>query len=177
MGDGDSRGISSVISVILLVAVTVVLAATMTVFVFDIGSGVQSPAPVTELSHDLVADGGEQTIAITLVAGDAVRTERLYVTATPNVDIGGAPDSATPANDAYASRAEKFTESSGDNPPQVGIGPTWDAGETVYIDPVGDPDEVRITVYWSSRSVVGVNPGDPSGEHTYRLREFTVTSS
>jgi len=174
MGDWGSRGVSSVISVVLLVAVTVVLAATMTVFVVDMGSGLQSTAPVMDLSYDLVADGGEQTVAITLVAGDAAATEQLYVTGSTDVDIGGSPDSGTPANDAYASRLEKFTESSGNNPPQVGIGSTWDAGETVYVDPAGSADGVRITIYWSSRSVVGVNPGDPTGEDTYRLETFTV---
>jgi len=175
MGIGVDRGVTSIIGVLLMVAVVVVVAATMTVFVFDIGSGLESTAPNAETEYELVADGPERTVAITLSAGDGVATDQLYVVGSKELDIGGAPGSGTPANDQWASSRETFTESAGDNPPQVGIGPTWDAGETVYVDPVGSVDGVTITIYWTSRPVEGVNPGQPAGDYSYKLADFTVS--
>ena len=107
MQRGEARGVTSLIGVILMVGVVVVVAATMTVFVFDIGSGLQSPAPNVDTEYKLVADGSEQTIAITLAAGDAVATDRLYVVGSKDVDMGGPPESSTPANDEFASPLEK----------------------------------------------------------------------
>lgn len=174
MGQGTARGVASLIGILLMVGVVVIIAGTMTVFVFDIGSGVSSPAPKAETDYELVADGDERTVAITLSAGDAIATEKLYVVGSKALDIGGAPGSDTPAQEQYASELENFTESSGGNPPQVGIGETWDAGETVYVDPEGSVDGVRITIYWTSESVEGINPGRPNGEHSYKISEFTV---
>ena len=177
MGESGVRGVTSIIGVLLMVAVVVVVAATMTVFVFDIGGGLDSPAPNVDTEYDLVTDGTERTVAITLAAGDAVATDQLYVVGSKDVDIGGAPGSGGNgvADDQFASSLETFTESSGANPPQVGIGPTWEAGETVYVDPVGSVDGVTITIYWTSRPVEGVNPGQPAGDYSYKLADFTVS--
>jgi len=167
-----NRAVSPIISTILLVAVVVVLSATISVFVLDLGSDLQSEAPYIEVSGEFVqaVDDGERAVAITLTAGDTAQTEQLYVSGSKPLDIGGRPGhSSTPANDAYASRREKFTEASGSNPPQVGIGDTWDAGETVYVDPDGAADGVTISIYWTSTSVEGVNPGTPAGDTTYKL--------
>jgi len=172
---GGRRGVASLVGVVLMVGVLVVVTATMAVFVLDIGSGLESDVPKADIDDELVTDGAEQTIAITLSAGDAVATDRLYVVGSKEVDMGGPPGSATPANDRFASPLEKFTESNPGNPPQVGIGPTWEAGETVYVDPRGSVDGVTVTIYWTSRSVEGVNPGQPDGEYSYELAEFTVS--
>lgn len=166
------RAVSPIISTILLVAVVVILSATISVLVLDLGSTIQADAPYIEVSGEFVAavDDGEQVVAITLVAGDTAQTDQLYVSGSEHLDIGGRPSSSsTPANDAYASRREKFTEASGDNPPQVGIGETWEAGETIYVDPEGTADGVTISIYWTSMSVEGVNPGTPAGDTTYKL--------
>ena len=167
------RGVSSTIAVVLMVAVVVVLSAVISVVVFDVGSQVQSPSPDVVVTHTLVDDGSEQTIAVTLEAGDGVRADRLYVSGSKDLDIGGAPGSANPANENYASPSEAFTESSS-GPPQVGVGETWDAGETVYLDPVGSADGVTIRIYWNTAQVEGVNPGTVEGENSYLIAEFTV---
>lgn len=174
------RAVSPIISTILLVAVVVILSATISVFVLELGSTIQADAPYIELSGEFVAavDDGEQAVAITLVAGDTAQTDQLYVSGSKSLDIGGRPSSSsTPANDAYASRREKFTEASGDNPPQVGIGETWEAGETIYVDPEGVADGVTISIYWTSMSVEGVNPGTPAGDTTYKLTTVEMGST
>ncbi|ELZ95299.1 hypothetical protein C440_09482 [Haloferax mucosum ATCC BAA-1512] len=157
----------------MLVSVVVILAATASTFVFGEASSEPSPAPMIEVSHTVVDDG--EIVAVTLEAGDAVRTDHLYVMGSKKLDIGGSPTSSTPANDAYASQRETFTEASGDNDPQVGIGPTWEAGETVYLDPSGSTAAgTTIGIYWNTQPVQGVNPGSVTGEDSYKLFEFTV---
>lgn len=168
------RAVSPVIAVILMVAVTVVIASLISLFVLDLGVGGQSVAPKISVSHELIDDGSEQTIAVTLTGGTSVSTDQLYVTVSKDVDIGGPPDSDTPANDEYASSLETFTESSGDNSPQVGIGSEWDAGETVYLDPVDDAEGTTVRIYWNTKPIQGYNPGNVEGEDSYKIAEFTA---
>jgi flagellin-like protein len=166
------RGQSEVIGIILMVAIVVILASATAVAVFVYDSS-QSPAPQVSLSHSLVDDGGDRVVAVTLESGTSVQIDKLYVIGSVDLDIGGAPDSGTPANEDYASELEKFTESSGPNP-QVGIGDTWESGETVYLDPVGSAEGVTISLYWNTRPIQGVNPGSVKGEDSYKIAEFTV---
>lgn len=169
----NERGVSSVLATIMMVAIVVTLASTTAVFALGIGSFAPA-APQASVSHELVDDGGKRTIAVTLESGNAVRTDRLYVGGSTDLDVGGAPASSTPAQEAHASSLEKFTESAGGNPPQVGIGDTWDAGETIYLDPVGSVDGVTVTIYWNTEPVEGINPGSVEGEHSSELVQFTV---
>jgi len=48
----DDRGLSSVISVILMVAVTVIVAATVSVFALSIGESISANAPVASFSAE-----------------------------------------------------------------------------------------------------------------------------
>lgn len=170
---GDTRGVSSVIATVLLVAVVVVIASVVGTYALGLGDG-QAAAPPVTVSHTTVPDGGEQTIAVTLDAGEAVETDKLYVIASKDIDIGGAPGSSTPADEGSASSLEKFTEAPPGDPPQVGIGDTWEAGETIYLDPVGSVDGVTVKIYWNTEAVEGVNPGNVEGEDAYKIAEFTV---
>ncbi|WP_435184295.1 type IV pilin [Halobellus sp. EA9] len=171
-----SRAVSTVVSVSLMIAIVVILGTVISIYTVGTSS-TQPQAPLIEVSAGLsdAVDDGEHAVAITLGAGDAVRTGHLYVSGSKPLDIGGKPgDSSTPANDDHASEREKFTESSGDNPPQVGIGETWEAGETAYLDPAGTFEEVTISIYWASQPVEGVNPGTPTGEAAYKIATVTI---
>jgi flagellin-like protein len=168
------RGVSSVIGVVLAVAIVVALAGVFSALAFSFGDSVQSTAPQVDVSYSLIDDGGERTIAVTHESGESVAIDQLYVTASTPVDIGGAPGSSTPANEAYASEREAFAESSGGNPPQVGVDDTWDAGETVYLDPTGAVTDVTINIYWNTQPVQDVNPGNVEGADSYKIYEFTV---
>jgi flagellin-like protein len=173
---GDSRAVSPVIGTVIMVSVVVILASVVSVFVFDLGPGGQPPAPKMSVSHELVDDNnGEKTIAVTLESGESVDTDQLYVGGSKDLDIGGPPGSGNEAaKESFASSLEKFTESSGSNPPQVGIGDTWDSGETIYLDPVGNAEGVTIRIYWNTEPVEGVNPGTVKGEDSYKVVDFTV---
>jgi flagellin-like protein len=167
------RGVTPVVGVIIVVAVAVILASVVSVYVFGLWD-VRSPAPEVSVSHSLVEDGSDDVIAVTLEAGDAIQTDQLYVIGSKALDMGGPPGSSTPADETFASEREKFTEASGTNPPQVGIGDTWDAGETVYLDPVGSAEGVTVSIYWNTEPVEGVNPGTVEGDTSYEIAEFTV---
>lgn len=170
----EGRGVAPVIAVALLVALAVVLATTVSAFVLTDEPDLPPPSPQIGVSHRLVPDGDEQTVAVTLEGGDAVDTDRLYVTGSKPLDIGGAPGSGNAADEAYASDRETFVESDGDNPPQVGIGEQWESGETIYLDPEGTADGVTIRIYWNTEPVEGVNPGTVTGDDAYLIAEFSV---
>lgn len=78
---------------------------------------------------------GDDVARITFHSGEAIRADRLLLVASKPVDIAG---ERTAANGNYASEAERFAESAGSNPPQVGVGDNWDAGEPVWISRNGD---------------------------------------
>lgn len=176
---GDSRGVAPVIAATLLVALAVALVTTVSVFVLTDGSDVPPPAPQISVSHTTIPAGDERTVAVTLEAGDAVETNRLYVVGSKPLDIGGPPRNGTTdgeANDEYASPRESFVEAPGDDPPQVGIGPRWESGETVYLDPEGSVRGVTIEIYWNTEPVRGVNPGTVEGDDSYLIAAFRVRS-
>jgi flagellin-like protein len=78
----DRRAVSPVISTILMVAIAVILAATISVFVLDIGEDIQNPGPnVAESSGEFIAgsDGDKQVVRITHVAGDTVNVENIEI--------------------------------------------------------------------------------------------------
>ncbi|MFB6123187.1 MAG: type IV pilin [Haloferacaceae archaeon] len=170
------RGASAVVGVALLVAVVVVVATVVSGYVLGVRSSVSSEAPAISVSERLVDDGGERTAAITFEAGESIRVDRVYVVGSKPVDVGGPPGSSTAANDdpGWTSKRESLAESSGDNPPQVAVGETWDSGETVYVDPQGNASGVTLSLYWNTQSVDGVNPGTVRGENSYKIAEFTL---
>lgn len=81
MFDQD-RAVSPVISTILLVAVVVVLAATISPFVLEVTENVQDPAPnVAQSSGEFVAGAGDadQVVRITHLAGDTIEAESIEI--------------------------------------------------------------------------------------------------
>jgi flagellin-like protein len=83
-----SRGVSSVISVILMVAIVVILVATASVFIFGSSGGLNEPAPFvadTTGEFDPEGDGNpytgdNQIVRITHRGGDSVAVEEIEIT-------------------------------------------------------------------------------------------------
>jgi len=67
VGPEEERAVSPVIGVILMVAITVILAAVIAAFVLDIGPG--EADPVAAISHD--QDGNEVTVELQSLDGSA----------------------------------------------------------------------------------------------------------
>jgi len=71
----NNRGVSSVVAVLLMVAVTVILATTVGVFVFDIGSESTETSPQVGWEYDF--NGSD--VEATFINGDAVEAAYLEV--------------------------------------------------------------------------------------------------
>jgi flagellin-like protein len=75
----DDDAVSPVIGVILMVAITVILAAVIGTFVLGLGDQVQSTTPQTQFTFD-EASGSNPDLTITHDGGDKVDAENINVT-------------------------------------------------------------------------------------------------
>lgn len=75
--DGDERAVSPVIGVILMVAITVILAAVIGTFVLDLGQSAGQSAPQASFSVSTDAPSGNITIDHT--GGDVLQTDQVNV--------------------------------------------------------------------------------------------------
>lgn len=141
---GDDRAVSPVIGVILMVAITVILAAVIGTFVLGLGDQVQNTTPRASFGFDTTDN--KQRITATHESGESVSADNLYVKSTANFSYS-ADTTANATSEVWSTVA-----SSGD----VGAGSSatiefgeWNdsandgtfAGETVrvtYQDPNSD---------------------------------------
>ncbi len=90
----DTRAVSPVIGVILMVAVTVILAAVIGAFVLGLGDEASSTTPQAQFSYDFDDD---TNVTITHTSGDNIDNETVRVT----VDgVEGFPNPASPIDTA-----------------------------------------------------------------------------
>ncbi|MFC7136787.1 type IV pilin N-terminal domain-containing protein [Halobaculum litoreum] len=75
----DDRAVSPVIGVILMVAITVILAAVIGSFVLGLGNSVQQTAPNANFQFDF--DSGTDTAVATHTGGDSIPANQLEVVA------------------------------------------------------------------------------------------------
>ncbi|WP_424009414.1 type IV pilin [Haloferax denitrificans] len=123
----ESRAVSPVIGVILMVAITVILAAVIGTFVLGLGDQVGDTAPQASFSFDY---DGEQEITITHESGDAIAGDQLSVVIP---------------SDLTADTVSK----------KIGTDGKMNAGDTIVVelatgDSLDDGDEVRLV--WTSES-------------------------
>ena len=96
----DDDAVSPVIGVILMVAITVILAAVIATFVLGLGDQVSETAPQASFSFDYEGNGG--ALDITHSGGATLDIARVSIAASSGVndaDIGGWPDSEINAGD------------------------------------------------------------------------------
>jgi flagellin-like protein len=75
----DRRGVPPVIGVVLLVAITIILAAGTATFVFGLGDEPAPVTPKTTFSLEYNNNSTGQFVEITHTGGDAVRGDQLFV--------------------------------------------------------------------------------------------------
>jgi len=88
----DDDAVSPVIGVILMVAITVILAAVIASFVLGLGDTADEVQPNTNFAlDDLTGEGDETAATITLTDGDAIDFEELVIrgSGVNNEDEGG----------------------------------------------------------------------------------------
>mgnify|MGYP000190910795 CR=1 FL=1 len=96
----EDTAVSPVIGVILMVAITVILAAVIGAFVLNLGQGLDQRAPQASFSFDYADD----SVDVTHESGDTIDADRLNVTSSASIDYAnsepfadsvGAGDTAT----------------------------------------------------------------------------------
>ena len=155
----DDNAVSPVIGVILMVAITVILAAVIGTFVLNLGGSVSQTTPQASFgfNYDDKATGNDDVVSVTHETGDTIEADRLSLAATKNVDIATAQ---TDINTSGTSSSESFIES--DN--GFSSGTTVGAGDTVYAGGNDDLGGVTFRVVWNS----------DTGENSATLSEWTA---
>lgn len=86
----DDRAVSPVIGVILMVAITVILAAVIGTFVLGLGDQVSQTTPSASFQFDYDADDtGNETLTITHNGGDTLSASEVTVTANEPFNMSG----------------------------------------------------------------------------------------
>lgn len=88
--DADHRGVSSVVGILLMVAIVVILAAIISVVAFGVEDRLHEPAPnVAQTSGEFTPGADEQEVRVTHLAGDSVTVANIEVivrASGPNLD-------------------------------------------------------------------------------------------
>ncbi|WP_459195030.1 type IV pilin [Halosimplex sp. J119] len=145
----DDDAVSPVIGVILMVAITVILAAVIATFVLGLGDQVSSTAPQASFSFEWNGEaGGTAPLEITHDGGETIQAQNLYIRGSPG--SGGA--SLGQSWDSYN------TAGGGSS-----IGATSDvqAGMAIEIADVGSDGDARVV--WQSTA----------GDSSSTLKEWT----
>jgi len=88
----DDSAVSPVIGVILMVAITVILAAVIGSFVLNLGGSLQDTAPQASFSFDYTANGGtDDYVAVTHESGDTIDAAQLNVTSSVALSASPSP--------------------------------------------------------------------------------------
>ncbi|MFC7080303.1 type IV pilin N-terminal domain-containing protein [Halorussus caseinilyticus] len=132
----DDGAVSPVIGVILMVAITVILAAVIGTFVLGLGDRVSQASPNSQFTFEYHTDNhGTNYANVTHDGGDGVESSQV------NVSIGGntaySPDGATSNFGTNATWSSKLT-----------------AGSTVEINDAGNPSSIEdgdaVKVIWKA---------------------------
>ena len=94
----DDRAVSPVIGVILMVAITVILAAVIGTFVLGLGDSLGDNQPTAQLSVDLDQTEDEESLTIEHNGGDSISSEALRVVVT------GPDEQRAEADDVFEDR-------------------------------------------------------------------------
>ncbi|MBV0900950.1 type IV pilin [Haloarcula salina] len=128
----DDDAVSPVIGVILMVAITVILAAVIASFVLGLGDQAQQATPQASFSWEYEG-GGTDTVTITHDGGDSIEAQELYVRG--DFDSGG--DSA----DTWGGGTFDGTSISGASEVTAGNSIDVDAGPAYELRVVYEPVE------------------------------------
>jgi flagellin-like protein len=125
----DDRAVSPVIGVILMVAITVILAAVIGTFVLGLGDQVQNNTPRASFGFDVGSsnDSGAYNVTITHESGDTISGSDL------NVTVNGSTSVWSSSSDVNAGNSFEVYNVNDTSNPSPGL-QTWAAsGDTVRV--------------------------------------------
>ena len=153
----DDSAVSPVIGVILMVAITVILAAVIGTFVLNLGGSVSQTTPQASFGFDFENGSGDKVI-VTHETGDSIEAERLTLKTTANVDVYNASGSFESSG---TSQSEAFDETGAyDSGYTIGAGDSVTAESTGSVQLEGE----TFRVVWNSET----------GENSATLSEYTA---
>ncbi|MFU1782399.1 type IV pilin [Haloarcula japonica] len=132
----DDDAVSPVIGVILMVAITVILAAVIATFVLGLGDQVSNTAPQASFSTEY--DSGSDIVTVTHDGGDSIKASNLYIRGSEidysNGDITDSSNPVWPATEATGSNSKVVAGNSID----VGVNNDEFSFRVVYQSATGD---------------------------------------
>ena len=149
----DDDAVSPVIGVILMVAITVILAAVIASFVLGLGDS-QETAPNASLNFEYIEDSGGDSLQVTKSGGDEIDGSNLYIRGnTPepgSTSIGSSYDANTDVDTMIGSELDALGGYSGSPGDNIGAGQgfeiTWSGG-------AGDASEYEVTIVYEDGDV------------------------
>ncbi|WP_136600819.1 type IV pilin [Salinigranum halophilum] len=143
----EDRAVSPVIGVILMVAITVILAAVIGTFVLGLGDQVSESAPQAQFTFDF--DGADK-INITHDGGDAIEADDLNVTSGVAVGLDGNSDGTYNSSDGTSGIVSGETSVNLVDSQAFSSGDTISAGTTIRVATSGSFSGETLRVVWSS---------------------------
>jgi flagellin-like protein len=162
----DDDAVSPVIGVILMVAITVILAAVIATFVLGLGDNLSNTAPQASFSFDYsdTDDSTNDVLTITHDGGDSIATARLTVRLSGmdsngnDDDVQGTTSSSTSwSSDPVQAGSQITVDEIGDVTADSGSFTAATASDNLQLD------ETTVRVTWTS----------DSGDQTATLGEFS----
>jgi len=135
----EDRAVSPVIGVILMVAITVILAAVIGTFVLGLGDQVSESAPQAQFTFDF---DGDRNVNVTHDGGEAIEADDINITTGVAVDVSSDGSS-------YSGAATSVNLVDGD----FDSGDSITAGTTIYVRTESSGDTLAgetLRVVWSS---------------------------
>jgi len=152
----DNRAVSPVIGVILMVAITVILAAVIGTFVLGLGDQVQSTTPQASFGFD--SSDAKQKVTITHQSGDTIEATNVNISSTQDFVEDGNTSSGV-STKAW----DSFSSTSGD----------VSAGSSVTIDAAPTSDDTQDF----AGDTVRVIYDSPDSDSSSTLGKFEVPSN
>jgi len=148
VGSEDERAVSPVIGVILMVAITVILAAVIAAFVLDLGPG--DPAPQASIEWDVNTDydGSEELGTLSHGGGDSIDLDDARFI----VESDGETSTLTAANNDFDGGDARLVEWNENDPDSFAVGNSTDLEADGIVDQ-GDEYELTL-VHDPSDSIV-----------------------
>jgi flagellin-like protein len=142
----DDRGVSPVIGVILMVAITVILAAVIAAFVLGLGD-TNSTAPSVTFEYDY--ESADDNVTVTVTGGETVDAARLSISGDSlgeNKTEGGGSNVTLGINSGFNSQELVFLDGEPGSPSSGGFsaGEQVSAGDSFTVTTDGDDFELDI---------------------------------
>lgn len=127
----DDDAVSSVLGVVLMVAITIVLAAAIGVFVLGIGTGLTDTTPQTRFTMSSEVSSSPTWVNVSVEGGDGFESENVYVT----VDGTKAWDGESGYGGGFQSGASEWNDevAAGDELSIVEDGSSISSGDEVQV--------------------------------------------